>query len=477
MASESGGLQSGLKRRHVTMISLGGVIGAGLFVGSGAVINQTGPAAVLSYLAAGLLVVLVMRMLGEMAVANPSTGSFADYAGLAMGEWARFLVGWLYWYFWVIVLAVEAAAGAGIIQEWLPGVPIWASSLVLMIALTATNLVSVRAFGEFEFWFASIKVAAIVAFIVIAIGYVVTGGGVDQLTAEGGFTPKGASAILSGIVIVIFAFVGAEIATIAAAESKEPGEAVTRATNSVIVRVLTFYVLSIFLIVAILPWNSAELGKSPFAAALGEIGIPAAEQVMNAVVLTAVLSCLNSGLYVASRMNFALARSGDAPQWMVRLNGRGVPARAILIATSIGFLSVIANVISPEKVFLFLLNSSGAVALFVYLLIAVSQLVLRRRLEKENPEQIEVRMWLYPYLTWFTIAAIVVVIGSMAFVSDVRSQLYLGLLSVAVVLGAYFAKSAVQKSRGDAGLGGPTGSGRFSTREDREREALAEPLH
>src|SRR5689334_19250457 len=188
---ETTGLKPGLKQRHVTMISLGGVIGAGLFVGSGAVINTTGPAAVLSYLAAGCLVILVMRMLGEMAVARPSTGSFADYAGAALGPWARFTVGWLYWYFWVIVLAVEAAAGAAIIEEWLPGVPIWASSLVLMLLLTATNLVSVRSYGEFEFWFASIKVAAIVAFIAIALGYVVLGGGVAPLTSEGGFVPEG----------------------------------------------------------------------------------------------------------------------------------------------------------------------------------------------------------------------------------------------------------------------------------------------
>src|ERR687888_1684304 len=152
MIEDSGGLQSGLRRRHVTMISLGGVIGAGLFVGSGAVINTTGPAAVLSYLLAGLLVVLVMRMLGEMAAANPSTGSFADYAGMALGEWGRLLAGWLYWYFWVIVLAVEATAGATDIQGWLPGVPIWASSLVLMLLLTLTNLASVRSYGEFEFW-------------------------------------------------------------------------------------------------------------------------------------------------------------------------------------------------------------------------------------------------------------------------------------------------------------------------------------
>ena len=460
-------MQSGLKRRHVTMISLGGVIGAGLFVGSGAVINQTGPAAVLSYLAAGALVVLVMRMLGEMAVARPSTGSFADYAGLALGEWARFAAGWLYWYFWVIVLAVEAAAGAAIIQEWLPGVPIWASSLVLMLLLTGTNLVSVRAYGEFEFWFASIKVAAIVAFIAVAAIYVITGGGVEQLTAHEGFAPKGGVTVLSGIVTVVFAFVGAEIATIAAAESDEPASAVRKATNSVIGRVLAFYVLSVFLIVAIMPWNSAELGKSPFATTLDEIGIPAAAQVMNAIVLTAVLSCLNSGLYVASRMNFALARRGDAPQWMVRLNGRGVPARAILMATSVGFLSVIANVISPKQVFWFLLNSSGAVALFVYLLICVSQLVLRRRLEREDPDALQVRMWAYPYLTWFAIAAIAVVIGSMAFVADVRSQLWLGLLSVGVVLLAYWAKSARQRSRGV-----PVDARRFA----RERDAASTPL-
>src|ERR1700754_806472 len=201
-AADSDQLQKGLRQRHMTMISLGGVIGAGLFVGSGAVINQTGPAAVLSYLAAGLLVVLVMRMLGEMAVANPRTGSFADYAGLALGDWARFSVGWLYWYFWVIVLAVEATAGATIVQEWLPGVPIWVTSLVLMLLLTATNLVSVKAYGEFEFWFASIKVAAIVAFIGIALVYVVTHG-VGQLTAHDGFMPKGGVSILSGIVIVI----------------------------------------------------------------------------------------------------------------------------------------------------------------------------------------------------------------------------------------------------------------------------------
>ena len=328
MSDDRGGLKTGLQGRHVTMISLGGVIGAGLFVGSGAVINQTGPAAVLSYLLAGLLVVLVMRMLGEMAVAHPCTGSFSDYAGLALGDWARFLTGWLYWYFWVVVLAVEAVAGAQIIQGWFGGIPIWLSSLVLMILLTATNLVSVKSYGEFEFWFASIKVAAIVAFILLGIAYIlgVAGdGGVGDLTSHGGFAPEGLTAILTGVVTVVFAFVGAEIATIAAAESDQPGPAVRKATNSVITRVLVFYVLAVFLIVAMLPWNDTQLGSSPFAAAIGEIGIPGAQDIMNAVVLTAVLSCLNSGLYVASRMTFSLARNGDAPQWMVRSTPAACP--------------------------------------------------------------------------------------------------------------------------------------------------------
>ena len=434
------GLQTGLKRRHVTMIALGGVIGAGLFVGSGAVINQTGPAAVLSYLLAGTLVVFVMRMLGEMAVANPSTGSFADYARLSLGNWAGFTTGWLYWWFWVIVLAIEAVAGAEIIQRWFD-IPIWATSLALMVLLTLSNLASVRAYGEFEFWFASIKVAAIIAFICLGLAYVLglTGGagGVGELTAEGGFAPEGLGMVLTGVVIVIFAFVGAEIATIAAAESDEPKRAVSKATNSVIGRVLVFYVLSVFLIVCIVPWNSTQLGESPFVAALDIIGISGAADVMNAIVLTAVLSCLNSGLYVASRMMFALAHRGDAPQWTVQLNSRGVPARAILLATSVGYVSVIAAALWPETIFLWLVNSSGAVALFVYLMIAASELRMRARLEREEPERLEIRMWGYPWLTWLVIAAIVVVIASMALVDDVRSQLWWSLGSLAVVLGAY----------------------------------------
>ena len=198
---------------------------------------------------------------------------------------------------------------------------------------------------------------------------------------------------------MIFAFVGAEIVTIAAAESDEPERAVARATNQVVGRVLVFYVLAIFLIVCIVPWNNAKLGDSPFIAALDRIGIPGSADIMNAIVVTAVLSCLNSGIYVASRMLFALARRGDAPKSLLEVNDRGVPVKAILLSVSVGFVSVIFDAISPDKVFLFLVNSSGAVALFCYLLIAVAELRTRRRLEAEAPERLKLRMWLFPWLT------------------------------------------------------------------------------
>src|SRR5690242_7183486 len=436
---QDSGLKRSLRQRHMTMIALGGVIGAGLFVGSGAVMNQTGPAAFVSYLLAGVLVVLVMRMLGEMAVANPAVGSFVEYCRRALGPRAGFTIGWLYWWFWAIVLAIEAVAGATILQRWLPGVPVWVMSLAVMLLLTGTNLVSVRSYGEFEFWFASIKVAAIICFIAIAAGYLLGIGhgdspGLSNLTAHGGFVPEGGVTVLSGVVIVIFAFVGAEIVTIAAAESDEPERAVARATNQVVARILVFYVLAIFLIVCIVPWNDTKLGDSPFIAALDRIGIPGAADIMNAIVVTAVLSCLNSGIYVASRMLFALSRRGDAPKALLELNGRGVPVKAILLSTSIGFISVILAKLSPDKVFLFLVNSSGAVALVVYLLVALSELRLRRRLERTDPESLQLRMWLFPWLTYLSIAAMVAVIAAMALVDDVRSQLIPSFISLAVVL-------------------------------------------
>ncbi|MGK5682238.1 amino acid permease [Actinoplanes sp. URMC 104] len=434
-------LKKGLSDRQLRMIAIGGVIGAGLFVGSGVVIDSAGPGSFLAYAMCGFLVIMVMRMLAEMAVANPSTGSFADYARAALGNWAGFSVGWLYWYFWVIIVGFEAIAGAKIVQYWIPGIPLWLCSLVLLTAMTLTNLFSVSSFGEFEYWFAGIKVAAIIAFLALGAAFVLglwpdKSVNFTNLTAHGGFLPHGFVGITAAIVTVIFSMTGAEVATIAAAESKNPEKAVAKAANSVIARIAIFYVGSIFLLTAIIPWNDQLVAASPFVAAFTEMGLPYADHVMNAVVLTAVLSCLNSGMYTASRMLFVLAARREAPMQLVSVTKRGVPAVAILVSSIIGFLCVIAAAVSPDTVFAFLLNSSGAVILFIYCLIGISQIVLRRRIGSAN---LRVKMWLFPVLSIFTVAAIVAILTQMGLSKDSRSQLILSLLSWAVVIVFYVA--------------------------------------
>jgi GABA permease len=449
MGAPTGELKKGLSQRHLTMIAMGGVIGAGLFVGSGVVISETGPSSFISYALSGFLVIMVMRMLGEMAVANPSTGSFADYARNALGGWAGFSVGWLYWYFWVIVIGFEAVAGAKVVQFWAPGIPLWLASLVLMSLMTATNLFSVSSFGEFEFWFAGIKVAAIMLFLVMGALFILgawpdKGFDVSNLTAHGGFFPKGSSAIFAAILVVIFSMTGAEVATIAAAESPDPGKAIRKATNSVIGRIAVFYVGSVFLVVVIVPWNSKDLAASPYVAAFQAMNIPAAADIMNAVVLTAVLSCLNSGLYTSSRMLFVLAARREAPMALMQVNRAGVPMGAILASSVVGFLCVIAAAISPEKVFIFLLNSSGAVILFVYVLICVSQIVLRRR---SDPDRLVVKMWLFPGLSIFVALGIVAILAQMAFDKDARPQLLESLAAWAIVVALYFVTKRVNERR------------------------------
>ncbi|WP_175689481.1 amino acid permease [Burkholderia anthina] len=443
-------LKCGLKQRHMTMIALGGVIGAGLFVGSGVVIQQTGPAAILSFLITGGLVVLVMRMLGEMACAMPAVGSFYEYARLAFGNWrgpgkmAGFLTGWMYWYFWVIVVALEAVAGAKLIQFWLPDTPAWIISLALLVVLTLTNLISVGSYGEFEFWFSSIKVGAIVVFLFLGGLYVLglwpasmhTTAVLPTLLGHGGFMPLGIGPVMSGAVAATGFYFGAEIVTIAAAEAKEPAKAVAKATNSVITRVLVFYVGSVALVVALVPWNSA-LMATPYVSALEVMGLPAAANVMNAIVLTAVLSALNSGLYAASRMLFALTRHGDAPAALAKVNKRGVPVRAILLGTVFGYASVVMSYVSPDTVFAFLVNSYGTVALFVYVLIAFSQLRLRKRLDPVAASKLRVKMWAYPYLTWVAIVGMVGILVAMAFIPDQRKPLWLGVASLGVLVVAY----------------------------------------
>ncbi|MDL5154521.1 amino acid permease [Actinomycetospora termitidis] len=415
-------LRAGLRNRHVAMISIAGVIGAGLFVGSGTAISTAGPGVLLSYLFAGLLVVLVMRMLGEMAAAQPDSGSFSTYAERAIGPWAGFTVGWLYWWFWVLVIPVEATAAATILNSWVTAVPQWTWALVVTLLLTVTNLFDVSNYGEFEFWFALLKVVAIVAFIVVGV-LVVAGvipvpagdvGGLSRLVDQGGFLPNGIGAVVAAVLVTMFSFMGTEIVTIAAAESDHPAQQIRRATRSVIWRISLFYLASILLVVIIVPWTDPRLPENgSYQAALEVLGIPGAKAIVDVVVLVAVASCLNSALYTASRMIYSLGRRGRAPAAVTRTTSRGVPRTAVLASTAIGFLTVIANYAFPEEVFSTLLATSGAVALLVYLVIAVSQLRLRRALERDGVTM-PVRMWAYPYLTWAVVVVIPVILVYMA---------------------------------------------------------------
>ncbi|MEV6056316.1 amino acid permease [Streptomyces sp. NPDC052107] len=454
------GLQAGLKNRHLTMIAIGGVIGAGLFVGSSSGIATAGPGILLSYALVGTLVVLVMRMLGEMSAANPTSGSFSAHADRALGRWAGFSIGWLYWFFWVVVLAVEATAGAKILSGWVPGIPQWGWALIVMTVLTATNLVSVGSYGEFEFWFAGIKVVAIAAFIAIgllAVFGVLPGVHADKasfgnLTNHGGFLPHGPGSILTGVLLVVFSFMGSEIATLAAGESEDPQRAVTKSTNSIIWRIGVFYLGSILIVVSLVPWNDPSIAKQgSYVAALDSLGIPNAGQIMNVIILTSVLSCLNSGLYTASRMAFSLGQRGDAPKAFARTTSRGVPMAAILSSVVFGFVAVFFNYKYPDSVFLFLLNSSGAVALFVWLVICFSQLRMRRIIQREAPEKLVVKMWLYPYLTWATAALIVFVLGYMLTdtegASSGRKTVLLSVAVAAVVVVIAVVKQQIESRR------------------------------
>jgi L-asparagine transporter-like permease len=287
-------LSRSLKGRHLTMISIGGIIGAGLFVSSSTAIIAAGPASFVSYAICGFLILLVMRMLGEMATSMPHVRSFTEFARAGLGDGAGFVVGWLYWYFWVLVVPVEAIAGAKILQHWLPFSPLQIG-LGLMTVMTCVNLMSARSYAEFEFWFASIKVAAIIVFIVIAASFAFGwtsphGATFGNLSDFGGFAPRGWIAVLAAVPTVFFAMTGAEITTVAAAESAQPERAVARMGAAVIWRILVFYVASIFLIVSVTPWNNVRSGESPFTLALNAMHVPWAPEIMSVIILTAVIS-------------------------------------------------------------------------------------------------------------------------------------------------------------------------------------------
>jgi AAT family amino acid transporter/GABA permease len=392
-----------------------------------------------------------MRMLGEMTTALPNVRSFTEFARAGLGEGAGFVVGWLYWYFWVLVVPVEAIAGAKILQNWIPFSPL-VIGVGLMTVMTCVNLMSARSYAEFEFWFASIKVAAILVFIAIAASFAFGwtsphGATFGNLVDHGGFTPHGWIAVLAAVPTVFFAMTGAEITTIAAAESAQPGRAVARMSTTVIWRILTFYVISLFLIVSVTPWDTVRSGESPFTLALNTMHVPGAGLVMSVIILTAVLSCLNSAFYVSSRVLFILAERGDAPQSLVKLNARRVPVGSVLIGAAAGFLGIIAATQAPQVVFDFLVSSSGAVIVFVYMTICVAQISLRRRRELAGLPKPPVNMWLFPYLSYAAIAGMSAVLIAMAVTPKLQKDFYFSCITLVVAVIAYWVVQRLRAPR------------------------------
>ncbi|MEU6802992.1 amino acid permease [Streptomyces neyagawaensis] len=423
-------LSHGLKQRHLSMIALGGVIGAGLFVGSGAGIAAAGPSIVLAYALSGLLVMLVMRMLGEMSAAYPSSGSFSAHAERAVGPWAGFTAGWSFWVLLCTAVGLEGIGAAKIVTGWVPGTPEWAWVALFMLVFLGTNLAAVKNFGEFEFWFAALKVGAITLFLVLgvlAVAGVLPGGdspGLGNLTGEGGLLPHGTDGLVVGLLASIFAYGGLETVTIAAAESENPVKGVATAVRTAMWRIAVFYIGSMAVIVTLVPWDSkAVVEKGPYVAALDHIGIPGAGQLMNVVVFVALLSAMNANIYGSSRIAYSLVERGQGPRFLGRVSG-GVPRVAVLASSVFGFLCVVLSYWRPDDVFAWLLNMIGAVILVVWILIAVSQLLLRRRIEREAPERLVVRMWAFPWLTWVALAGMAAVFVLMAREPATRTQLY-----------------------------------------------------
>ncbi|MBB4889687.1 amino acid permease [Streptomyces netropsis] len=437
-------LSNGLKQRHLSMIALGGVIGAGLFVGSGAGIAAAGPSIVLAYAASGLLVMFVMRMLGEMSAANPASGSFSVHAERAIGPWAGFTAGWMFWTLLVVGVAVEAIGAAHIMQGWFPGTPSWMWVLIFMALFCGTNLGAVANFGEFEFWFAALKIGAIVLFLglaTLAILGLLPGSdspGSAHLLHDGGFLPNGADGLLAGLLASVVAYGGLETVTIAAAESQDPVRGVAKAVRTTMWRIGIVYVGSMLVIVTLIPWNDkAVTEQGPYAAVLDRLGVPAGGEIMNVVILIALLSAMNANIYGSSRMAYSLVARGQGPKALGKVSG-GVPRRAVLASSAFGFFAVLLSLWWPTTVFAWLLNMVGGVVLVVWGFIAASQLLLRRRLEREAPEKLVVRMWGFPYLTWVTLAGVAGVLVLMALDADTRVQVYFtGGLALALAVTGY----------------------------------------
>lgn len=380
-------LTSKLKQRHISMIALGGAIGGGLFVGSSSAIAEAGPGTLLAFFLTGIFVMSVMTMLGKMVIAYPNQGSFVSYIRLGHGPCAGYLAAWLYWFFWIVAMGSEAIASAVIINTWV-GLPVWFLSVSIIAVLLLINLCAVHVFGETEFWLSFIKVLAIIAFIIICALYLVWSHTVyphaDPAIHENlHIFPKGFLAVIGIIPTALFTMLGAELGTVAAGDSASPQQTIAKVTRSVGLRICSFYICSLLLILLITPWTEIVPGYSPFITTLSHIGLPHTVVIMQCIVLVAVVSCLNSSIYITARVLSEMAHFGDAPA-LFATSGRTTPRAAVIFSCLCGVAVAFSSILSPDGVFSFLLNCSGAVVLLVYVMISTAHYSLFRKKYSKN---------------------------------------------------------------------------------------------
>ena len=426
-STDPAGCKPRMKGRHLVMMSLGSAIGTGLFVGSGKGVAAAGPATLVAYVVAGLLVIAIMYMLGEMVAAHPDSGAFSVYTSRAMGPAAGFAMGWVWWIELVIVVAAEAIAAASTLVAMWPIAPVWLLTLIFLVVLTAVNLLGVDRFGEFEVWFALLKVAAVLVFLVIGVLLIcgvlaAPAAGASNLVGHGGFMPNGWSGIAAALLMVTFSFGGIEIMAVAAAETEDPARNVSRAVRTIVWRILLFYMGSVAVMVIAVPWDDPKLGTSPFVAVLDRAGIPAASEVMTLVIVLALLSSLNANLYGAARMLGSLAERGMAPRAAMRTRGRSVPAMAVLASVLFGFCCVLATFRWGDTVLGTLLNIVGSTIIVTYFFTICSQYVLRRQVEREGTP-LPMRIKGFPVVSWAAMILLVSIMVLGMFAPDVRAQL------------------------------------------------------
>jgi len=449
MSPQNNELQRTLKSRHLFMISLGGVIGTGLFLGSGYTISQAGPmGAVLSYLVGGFIMYLTMLCLGELSVAMPVSGSFQTYTTKFISPAAGFTIGWLYWLGWSVTVALELLSSALLMQRWFPDSPTWMWCAIFGAALFLLNALSARAFGETEFWFSSIKVSAIILFIILGGGAMF--GLIDMKGGEPapmltnilgtGLTPNGITGLLITMITVNFAFQGTELIGIAAGESSEPEKTIPKSIRTTVWRTLVFFVLAIFILSGLIPWKEAGVVESPFVMVFDKIGIPYAADIMNFVILTALLSVGNSGLYAATRMLWSLSKTEMASPALSKVNSKGVPMNALLLTFGVALLSLLSSVFAEGTVYLWLLSLAGLGAQVGWISISASQLAFRRKYLKNGGklEDLKFKTPLYPILPLIALTLNVTVLVSLAFDPNQRLALYCAIPFVAICLLFYY---------------------------------------